>query len=125
MDGVSGREGGIIEISALARRVVDLAEDKQAHDIVLLDITTQSTIADYFVLCSGDSDRQLKAIVEHIDEQVQHEFGQNPRIEGEVSSGWVVLDYADVVVHIFHTDQREYYQIERLWSKATPVVVVQ
>lgn len=104
---------------------MDLAEDKQAHDIILLDIKTQSTIADYFVLCSGDSDRQLKAIVEHIDEQVQHEFGQNPRIEGEVSSGWVVLDYADVVVHIFHTDQREYYQIERLWSKATPVVVVQ
>jgi ribosome-associated protein len=104
---------------------VELAEDKQAHEIVLLDIRSQSTIADYFVICSGDNDRQLKAIVENIDAQVQKEFGLNPRHEGTPDTGWIVLDYADIVVHVFNQTQRDYYRLERLWSKAPPVVVVQ
>lgn len=114
-----------IETASLARRIVDLAEDKQAHEIILLDIRSQSTIADYFVICSGDNDRQLRAIVEHIDEQVGREYGLNPRIEGSSDTGWIVIDYADVVVHVFNDAQREYYRLERLWSKVPPVVVVQ
>jgi ribosome-associated protein len=105
--------------------VVELAEDKQAHEIVLLDIRSQSTIADYFVICSGDNDRQLRAIVEYIDEKVQQEFGLNPRREGSPETGWIVLDYADIVIHVFSPSQREYYRLERLWSKVPPVVVVQ
>jgi ribosome-associated protein len=105
--------------------MVDLAEDKQAHDIVLLDIRTQSTIADYFVICSGDNDRQIKAIIEHIDETIQREFGLNPKMEGTSESGWIVLDYGDIVAHVFGAAQREYYRLERLWSKAPPLVVVQ
>lgn len=114
-----------IETTTLARRVVALAEDKQAHEIVLLDIHRLSTIADYFVICSGDNERQLRTIVEHIDEVVQHEFRRTPRIEGEVSSGWIVIDYGDVVIHVFSAEQRDYYRLEHLWSKAPPVVVVQ
>jgi ribosome-associated protein len=105
--------------------VVELAEDKQANEIVLLDIRSQSTIADYFVICSGDNDRQLKAIVDHIDEKVHQEFGLNPRQEGSPDTGWIVLDYNDVVVHVFSPTQRDYYRLERLWSKVPPVVVVQ
>lgn len=104
---------------------MDLAEDKQANDIMLLDIRNQSTIADYFVICSADNERQIRAILEHIDERVQGEFQVNPRVEGAASTGWVVLDYDDVVVHIFSATQRAYYQLERLWSKASPIVVVQ
>lgn len=104
---------------------MDLAEDKQAHNIMLLDISKQTTIAEYFVLCSADNDRQVKAIVDHIDERIHREFDHHPRIEGEIPSGWVILDYASVIVHVFRKDQREYYQLERLWSKATPVIVVQ
>jgi ribosome-associated protein len=104
---------------------VALAEDKQAHEIMLLDIRTLSTIADYFVICSGDNDRQLRAITEHIDEHIHREFGRNPRVEGTPDTGWIVLDYDDVVVHIFSQFQRDYYRLERLWSKAPPVVVVQ
>lgn len=109
----------------MARRIVELAEDKQADEIVLLDIRKLSTIADYFVICSGDNDRQLRAIYEHIDETIKGEFGADPRIEGTTDTGWIILDYGDIVVHIFSSDQREYYRLERLWSKAAPVVVVQ
>jgi ribosome-associated protein len=105
--------------------VVELAEDKQAHEIVLLDIRTQSTIADYFVVCSADSDRQMKAIVDHIDMKIHQEFGLHARTEGTPETGWIVLDYGDVVVHIFSPTQRDYYRLERLWSKVPPVIVVQ
>ncbi|MBC8159630.1 MAG: ribosome silencing factor [Roseiflexaceae bacterium] len=115
----------IEESHALARRVVELAEDKQASDIVMLDLKPLNTIADYFVICSGESDRQLKAVLNAIDEGLEIEFGRSGRNEGTPETGWVLLDYGDVVVHIFSTTQREFYRLERLWNKATPVVVVQ
>ena len=105
--------------------MVDLAEDKQAHGVVLLDIRSQSTIADYFVICSADNERQIKAIVEHIDVKVHQEYGLNARMEGTPDTGWIVLDYGDIVVHVFSPIQRDYYRLERLWSKVPPVVVVQ
>ena len=115
----------IIESSTLARRAVELSEDKQASDIVMLDLQKLSAVADYFVLCTGESDRQLKAIVDSIDETIGREFGRDARIEGTPDTGWVLLDYGDVVVHIFSVALRDFYRLERLWSKATPVVVVQ
>lgn len=115
----------IEDTQTLARRVVELAEDRQASDIVMLDLKPLSTVADYFVICSGESDRQLKAIVNAIDEGISREFGLDPRIEGTADTGWVLLDYGDVVVHIFSAALRDFYRLERLWSKATPVVVVQ
>jgi ribosome-associated protein len=114
-----------IEAAALARRAVELAEDKQASDIVMLDLRKLNTIADYFVICSAESDRQLKAILEAIDETLAKELDRHPRAEGTAESGWILLDYGDVVVHIFSAAMRDYYRLERLWSKATPVVVVQ
>jgi ribosome-associated protein len=114
-----------IDATTLARRAVDLAEDKQASEIVMLDLRKLNTIADYFVICSGESDRQLKAILEAIDEGISRELGRDARIEGTSDTGWVLLDYGDVVVHIFSVALRDYYRLERLWSKATPVVVVQ
>ncbi len=100
-------------------------EDKQGSDIVLLDIRRQSSIADYFVICSTDNERQLRAVVEHIDEVLHREFQLNPRIEGATDTGWVLLDYIDIVVHVFSAALRDYYQLERLWNQASPVVVVQ
>ncbi len=104
---------------------MELAESRQAHDIMLLDIGELTTIAEYFIICSGDNERQLKAIVEHIDESIHTDFDIHPRIEGSAATGWIVLDYNFLIVHVFGAEQREYYQLERLWSKATPVVVVQ
>lgn len=91
----------------------------------MLDLQQLNAIADYFVICSGESERQLKAILAAIDEGLGQEFGREPRVEGTPDSGWILLDYGDVVIHIFSMALRDYYRIERLWSKATPVVVVQ
>lgn len=115
----------IIESTEFARRIVELVEDKQASDIVMLDLRELNAFADYFVICSGESDRQLKAILAAVEESVEQEFERHARIEGTSDTGWILLDYDDVVVHIFSVALRDYYRLERLWSKATPVVVVQ
>ncbi len=91
----------------------------------MLDLRPLNTLADYFVICSSDNERQLKAILEAIDERMSTELGREARVEGTADTGWVLLDYGDVVVHIFSIALRDFYRIERLWSKATPVVVVQ
>jgi ribosome-associated protein len=104
---------------------VELAEDKQAADIVLLDIRPVSSMADYFVVCSGRSERQLKALTRDITETVKRETGLAPlHAEGEAESGWVLLDYGDVVVHVFSPDERDYYRLEELWGAALPVVSI-
>ncbi|HEU5014018.1 MAG TPA: ribosome silencing factor [Roseiflexaceae bacterium] len=105
--------------------MVELAEDKQASDIVMLDLQHLNAVADYFIICSGESNRQIKAILAAIEEGASQEFDIDARIEGTADTGWVLLDYGDVVVHIFSTELRDYYRLERLWNKATPVVVVQ
>ena len=114
-----------IEATTLARRTVELAEDKLASDIVMLNLHNLNSIADYFVICTGESDRQLKAILDAIDEGIGKEFGRSARAEGTPDTGWVLLDFGDVVVHVFSMAMRDFYRLERLWSKATPVVVVQ
>jgi ribosome-associated protein len=93
---------------------------------VLLDLRKVSLLADYFVVCSGTSERQINAILEDIVDRVRDTAHRRPlRREGAASSGWVLLDYGDVVVHIFAPAEREYYRLEELWSDATPVVRVQ
>ncbi|MBU6334608.1 MAG: ribosome silencing factor [Chloroflexi bacterium] len=114
-----------IEPITVARRVVELADEKQASDIILLDLRALAAFTDYFVICSADNERQLKALLAAIDETIGAEFGWDARVEGLPVSGWIVLDYGDVVVHLFSSALRDYYRVERLWSRAVPVVVVQ
>jgi ribosome-associated protein len=112
--------------SELARGIVELIADKKGSDIVLLDIRRVSLLADYFVICSGASERQVKAIVDEILEKVKKEAGIVPlNVEGVSSSGWVLVDYGSVIVHVFAPSLREYYSLEKLWSEATMVVRVQ
>jgi ribosome-associated protein len=106
----------------LARRIVELAEDKKAADIVLLDLTGLTTVADYFVIASGGSERQLDAIAEGVvsgmrDEKV-HAFGR----EGTAASHWVLVDFGSVVVHVFTPPERDYYQLERHWAEAKTIL---
>ena len=92
----------------------------------MLDIRRVSLLADYFVICSGDSERQVRAIVGEILEKVKMEARIVPlNVEGGPSSGWVLVDYGSVIVHIFAPSLREYYSLEKLWSEATMVVRVQ
>lgn len=102
-----------------------MAEDKQAHDIVMLDLRGLTTIADYFVVCTAESERQLRAVANALDEELTESGAKGPRIEGSSETGWVLLDFSDVIVHVFSPEQREFYRLERLWKQAQPVVVVQ
>jgi len=114
---------GVLESEALARRVVEIAEDRQASDIALLDIRPISILADFFVICSAGSERQIKAVTEAIQRTIQEEAATRPlHVEGTTDSGWVLLDYGSVIVHVFSPAQREYYRLEELWSQGVPVV---
>lgn len=109
----------------VARKAGEIASDKQAANIVVLDIREVSSFADYFVICSGDSDRQLDAIWREIEERLGQDGVVPYRVEGTAESGWIVIDLGDVVVHIFSQDLREYYKLEELWHQATPVLKIQ
>jgi ribosome-associated protein len=109
----------------LAHRIVDLAADKQASDIVMLDIHDLTTIADYFVICSASSERQIGAITDGIMDTLDKDGISPLHSEGIGQSGWVLLDYGDVIVHIFTPQQRTYYNLEKLWEPAVPVLRIQ
>jgi ribosome-associated protein len=115
-----------LEALDLARRIVELAADKLASDIVLLDIRGVSLIADYFVICTVGSERQATAILKDLSDKLLEEFIRKPlHTEGKPDSGWVLLDYGDVIVHVFSSTQRIFYDLEKLWAAATPIVRVQ
>jgi len=94
-------------------------------DIVLLDMDGVSLLADYFVLCNADSKPQFRAILEEVEKQAKAAGGRRLHVEGEAESGWVLLDYSAVVVHIFDPELRAYYNLEQLWKEARLVVRIQ
>ena len=94
------------------------ASSKKAMDIVILDVGKLIGITDYFVICSGNTERQVKTIVEEIERRLREEGVKPYRREGEREQRWVLVDYLDVVVHVFHREDREFYDLERLWSDA-------
>ena len=109
----------------MAREIVDLTAQVMASDVLLLDISALTIIADYFVIVTGESDRQLKAIADHTMEQMQKEHDIRPlSSEGLPSSGWLLVDYGSVILHIFSPQQRAHYRLEELWSSARTVVRV-
>ena len=99
--------------------VAGYASDKKASDIVVLDLRGILGYADYFVICTGNSDRQTKAIHDSIHDGIKHDHGQLPRrVEGLPQATWILLDYIDVVVHVFTPDVRDFYRLEQLWGEA-------
>ena len=110
----------------LARHIVDVLDEHKAENIVLLDLRPDTVIADFFVICTGTSDRQLKALVDHVKVSTKDNFERKPfSSEGTGESGWMLLDYGDVVVHFFIDDVRAYYDLEGLWHKAHVLVTIQ
>jgi len=120
---LQGGEG--LNPTELAHMVIGLVEEKQAEDIVLLDLRQVSIIADYFVICSAASKRQAQALLDTLKEEFKKEGVQWLHTEGEAGSGWLLIDYADVIVHIFSPEQRAFYQLEELWQHAPMVVKIQ
>ncbi len=120
------RERGL-RLSAIevARKIVDAAEDKKAADIVLLDVSELTSFTDYFVICSGGSERQLGAIGDGIVDKLRDDGVRPIGREGGSNSHWTLLDFGFVIVHIFAPPERDYYQLERHWAKAKTVLRVQ
>jgi len=105
--------------------VVEAASDKQAIDIVLLDTGDVCSFADYFVICSGDSPRQIDAIRDEIEHVLKKQGVLPHHHEGSTDSGWLLLDYGGIIIHIFAPQERDYYQLDKLWSQASTLVRVQ
>jgi ribosome-associated protein len=104
---------------------VDAIADRLGSDIVMLDMQGISLLADYFILGTAESPPQFKAILDQVDKQARAAGGRRLHVEGEPESGWVLLDYGSVVVHIFDADLRAYYNLEELWKQARLVVRIQ
>ncbi len=103
----------------LARELAGFALEKKAHDVLELDMRGLVGYTDFFLICTGNTDRQTKAIHDAIHERAKREFGIFPRrVEGLAGKQWILMDYLDVVVHIFTPATREYYRLERLWGEA-------
>jgi ribosome-associated protein len=100
----------------LALAAAQAASDKQAREIVVLDVSEQLVITDCFVICSAPNERLVGAIVDTVDEQLRARGAKPIRREGEREGRWVLLDYVDLVVHVFHGEEREFYALERLWK---------
>jgi ribosome-associated protein len=109
----------------LARRIVELAEDKKAADIVLLDLADLTTLADAFVICSGGSERQIDAIADGVVEGLREEGVRPIGREGTPASHWVLVDFGSVIVHVFTPPERDYYGLEKHWQQAKVIVRVQ
>ena len=109
----------------MARRIVTLAEDKKAADILLLDLEGLTSLADAFVICSGGSERQLESIADGIVRGMRAEGIRPIGTEGLPASHWILVDFGDVIVHIFTPPERDYYGLEKHWSEAKAVLRVQ
>ena len=103
-----------MESEALAKKIMTILEEKKATDILALDISEISTLADYFILASAENVRQLDALEDAVEEDVRLEVNK----VGESSSGWILMDYRDIVVHLFTKEQRAFYDLEKIWSDA-------
>jgi ribosome-associated protein len=104
---------------------VEIASDKQAGNIVLLDVRGLCSFSDYFVFCTGESQRQVRTILEDIELSLKKDSVLPHHQEGALDSGWLLLDYGDVIVHIFSPEERDYYNLDGLWGEAKPVIRIQ
>ncbi len=114
-----------MEAQALARDLAHVASDAHGSDILVLDIADLTTLADYFVLCTADNERMLRAITRALSDFGEKGPAHLNRQEGTAASGWVLMDFGDVIVHAFGKHEREFYDLDRLWADAPRILVIQ
>ena len=112
----SAREGGTDDVEALHRLVLTSLDDDQAVETVSIPLAGKSSIADYMVVASGRSSRQVASMATKIAEKVKAEFGRSPRVEGLPTADWVLIDAGDVIVHLFRPEVRTFYNLEKMWA---------
>ena len=105
----------------MARIAYDALSDKKGENIQIIDISGVSVLADYFIITDGTSDSQIKALVENVDEKMTKAGYTLRQQEGLSSGSWVLMDYGDIIVHVFEKENRAFYNLERIWSDGTPV----
>jgi ribosome-associated protein len=116
----------VLEAEALARKIVDLVTDKKGENVVLLDLREVTLFTDFFVIANANSDRQLNAITDNIRDELKKQAQVAPmRVEGRGENGWVLMDYGDVIVHLFTPAIRAYYDLEGHWADASVLVRIQ
>ncbi len=108
-----------------ARDLAQIASDAHGSDLLVLDIADLTTLADYFVICTADNERMLRAIVRALTEAGDLTGMRLNRVEGSPESGWILMDFGDVIVHVFGKHERDFYQLDRLWADAPRVLVIQ
>jgi len=116
------KEDNTLEIT---RELVSALEEKKAENIVLLDLRGIAVFTDYFVLCSGTSDRMLRSILKTAKEAMQVKFDRKGNIQGSPSNGWIAVDFDNFVLHIFSPDQRKFYNLEELWADGKILLHIQ
>jgi len=119
---IGGLQEALLEPREFAHQIVDWVAEKQAEDIILLDVGEVSLLADYFIICSGTTARQLGALAQEVRQQAKQIGASLLHLEGDPRTGWVLMDFADVVVHIFSPELRAYYRLEELWRDSNVVV---
>lgn len=114
------KKGKVSSTEKLTKAIVSGMQEKKATDIVVMDLrNTRNSVADFFVLCSGNSDKQLSAIADSIEEEVDKKIGESPwHREGKQNKEWMLLDYIDVVAHVFKKEKRNHFALEKLWGDA-------
>ena len=105
--------------AALLERVLSSLDDDKAEEVISIPLQGKSEMADYMVICSGRSSRQVVSIAENLTERLKHEFGVISKVEGKDQGDWVLIDAGDVIVHVFRPEVREFYQLEKMWAPAS------
>lgn len=115
---MSTQELRVEDLPPTVRRAAELVQERKAHHVVALDLQGISSATDYFLLASGRSDTQVRAIAEHMVDELKKEGHRPEHVEGLQGGRWVLVDYIDFVVHVFHPHARDFYQLENLWGDA-------
>lgn len=117
-----GKGAPVLNPESLAQRAVDVLSDHKALDIALIDISKTASFTDYFVIATAQSPLQFSALQDYLEKDLKSEDVDLRHREGTADSGWMLLDFGDLIVHIFSPDQRAYYRLEELWGRTSPVV---
>jgi ribosome-associated protein len=115
----------LLNTSDIARVLINALEEKKGENILLLDIHEIVSFTDYFIICSGTSDRMIDSLADAVIEEAREKVKLRGHKEGQASGGWVVIDFGDIVLHIFSPDQRDYYRLEQLWEQGKILVHLQ
>lgn len=105
----------------MVKTIIESLKDKKGEDIRVIDISNVSVIADYFVIASGSNPNQVQALVDNVEEQLHKAGAEEPKVEGYRSASWILLDYNEVIVHVFSKEDRMFYDLERIWRDGVTV----